>query len=479
MNALFQNKLNILLYILIPFVLLIIMVYTAINKAVLSKKEPKDIESDFNYGIEKLLRRYGVPGAAVAIIRESKVVCLKCYGFSDKRKKMAVDENTVFQAASISKSLTAWGVMKLWEKGLIDLDAPVEKYLTRWQLDGSKFDSNGITIRRILSHTAGLSIHGYAGYSPHKRLPTIEQSLSGMGIFAGKLKIIIQPGKKYKYSGGGFTLLQLLIEEITGITFEKYMEKEILKPLGMNESFYVLKEEQKRKMAKAYDVLGNEMPNYIFIEQAAAGLYTTLEDMTKFIQANLTMDNNVLSLSTRNTMFNSVTDGYGLGYATDKLSNGDKVVSHSGVNRGWRAHFAILPEKKDGIVILTNSDNGYNIIFDIMNVWIEWKTGEKLPAFAYMQVRRSLTLSIAATLIICAIIYSGVLLVNMLNGEYLAPITIGIPFVLIILALWWGAFYGKIIKGWYIAQFMPSGFSWISFAFTIWCLVIVLQNIFL
>jgi len=479
MNALLQNKLNIFLYISILFVLLLIIIYTAINKTVLSRKEPKGIESDFNCGIEKLLRRYRVSGAAVAIIREGKVVCLKCYGFSDKRKKVAMDQNTVFQVASISKSLTAWGVMKLWQNGLIDLDAPVEKYLTRWRFEGSKYDSSGITVRRILSHTAGLSIHGYAGYSPDKRLPTIEQSLSGNGTFNRKLAIVTQPGKKYKYSGGGFTLLQLLIEEITGMTFENYMKKEILNPLGMNSSFYALKDDQKSKVAKAYDVLGNEIPNYIFIEQAAAGLYTTLEDMTKFLQANIAMDNDVLHLNTRNTMFTPITDGYGLGYATDKLSNGDRVVSHLGINRGWCSHFAILPEKRDGIIILTNSDNGYNIIFDIMNIWIEWKTGKKLPAFAYMQIKRSITLSIAAILAICAVIYSGVLLVSMLNHEHFMPIAIELPAILVILALWWGTFYGKIIKGWYLAQFIPSGFDWISFAFTIWCLIIVLQNIFL
>ena len=127
-----------------------------------------------------------------------------------------VDGDTVFQAASISKTLTAWGVMRLVEQGALELDAPVGRYLTRWQLPPSPYNHDGVTIRRLLSHTAGLSLHGYPGIAPEQPLPTLEESLSGGHPGAEDVRVVSEPGTTYAYSGGGYTLLQLVVEEVTG-----------------------------------------------------------------------------------------------------------------------------------------------------------------------------------------------------------------------------------------------------------------------
>ena len=135
---------------------------------------------------------------------------------------------TGFNIDSISKTIAAWGVMKLVEEGKIDLDAPAENYITRWKLPESDFDSKKVTVRRLLSHTAGLSLHGYPGWTANDRLSTIEESLDGRNNGPGRVEMIIKPGTKWKYSGGGYTILQLIVEEVTGQKFEDYMQTQVL-----------------------------------------------------------------------------------------------------------------------------------------------------------------------------------------------------------------------------------------------------------
>ena len=175
--------------------------------------------------IPQLLEEFLVPGAAIAIIDDGKIILEKGYGYADIENKVKVDTRTGFNIGSISKTIAAWGVMKLVEEGKLDLDAPAEKYLTRWHLPESGFDSDGVTIRRMLSHTAGLSLHGYPGWWPSDRLSTIEESLDGRNNGPGRVEIIMEPGTQYRYSGGGFTIMQLIVEEVTGEKFEDYMQR--------------------------------------------------------------------------------------------------------------------------------------------------------------------------------------------------------------------------------------------------------------
>ncbi|SDC08800.1 Beta-lactamase [Pelagirhabdus alkalitolerans] len=173
---------------------------------------------------ETLLSKYKIPGAAISMIEDGQVTWMGTFGYADLDVNRKVDQNTVFQVASISKSVTALGVMKLVEDGLINLDDPIENYITRWQLPESEYDQKAITVRGLLSHTSGLSVGGgYPGYASNTQLPTLEQSLSGIGGGSKPVELEHEPGLRYSYSGGGYNLLQLMIEEVTGEDFHSYI----------------------------------------------------------------------------------------------------------------------------------------------------------------------------------------------------------------------------------------------------------------
>ena len=237
------------------------------------------------------MEKADVPGVAIALVQDGALTWTRGFGFADREKRMPVTSQTVFQVASISKSVAAWGVMTLAEQGQIDLDAPVERYLTRWHLpaaDSGVYDSE-VTTRRLLSHTAGLSLHGYPGFDPDSGpLPTLEANLSGATNGAGDVHVAFRPGTRWEYSGGGFTILQLLVEERSGKSFVDYMRQAVLEPLGMHSSSYDWLPGLRARTAVAYDRAGRRLPNYRFTELAAAGLYTTAEDLGRFVAAGLT-----------------------------------------------------------------------------------------------------------------------------------------------------------------------------------------------
>ncbi len=200
----------------------------------------------------------------------------------------AVDGNSLFQVASMSKWVTAWGVMTLVEQHRINLDAPVSRYLTRWHLPPSAFDNNAVTVRRLLSHTAGLTDGlGFLGYAPGHAPPTLEQELTRTrDLFPGANGIVrvgAQPGMAWRYSGGGYLILQLLIEEVTHEPFNDYMRDAVLRPLGMTESTFV--DPDPAHLADFYDNDGGRAIHYKFTALAAASLYTSVADMRRFLEA--------------------------------------------------------------------------------------------------------------------------------------------------------------------------------------------------
>jgi CubicO group peptidase (beta-lactamase class C family) len=188
--------------------------------------------------VGQAMRAHNVPGASVAVLKNGEVVWAKGYGMADPARGIPVTPDTVFDAASIAKPVTAWGIMTLVEDGLLDLDAPIEQYLTRWHLPPSEFDHSQITIRRILSHTAGLSTDGDVGVDPKAYVPTLEEALNGAVLGMNALHIAYPPGEDYHYSSIGYTLLEIAVEEVTGETFASYMQREVLDPLGMVNSAY-------------------------------------------------------------------------------------------------------------------------------------------------------------------------------------------------------------------------------------------------
>ena len=333
------------------------------------------------------LSQSNTPGAAVAVIQNGEIVVTKGYGLADVADTIAVTPETGFNVGSISKTIAAWGVMTLVEQGQLDLDEPVSTYLTRWRLPESEFDETGVTLRRLLSHTAGLSLHGYPGWGPDDELPTVEESLSGKTNGAGPVELIMEPGTQWKYSGGGYTLAQLIIEEATGLTFEDYVRDAVLRPLGMSNSDFHLSDELMARSSIAHDQQGQPTPNPRFTAQAAAGLHTTVEDLASFAAAALATGSGqepgrgVLSPSTVEMMMTPAAasnDTYGLGYGARLMASGHQGWGHGGANRGWIAYYVVVPDTGDGIVVLTNGSNGGAVHEPIVRTWDRWLSGRSL-----------------------------------------------------------------------------------------------------
>jgi CubicO group peptidase (beta-lactamase class C family) len=327
-----------------------------------------------------------VPGAVITFIKDGRIYYEKAFGYKNRQNKESMKTDTIFQAASISKTVTALGVMKLVEAGKLQLDEPVETYLTRWHIPDSKYDSNEVTVRRLLSHSAGISEGGDPGYPPGLGIPLIEQSLSGnkgnrYWIYNNRaVKLIDKPGTQWRYSGGGYSILQLVTEEVTGNDFSYYMDNEVLKKIKIINSSYSYNENMDGYLATPYSMLLAEIPNYIFTEKAAAGLYTTSGDLAAMIIELMNCYNGepnafVINKKTLAIMLEEETGitekrKMGLGFFITELENNRKTYGHRGTNKGWRVCYAFSPDTKDGIVILTNGNNGYSAIIDpLLDSW--------------------------------------------------------------------------------------------------------------
>jgi CubicO group peptidase (beta-lactamase class C family) len=334
------------------------------------------------------LARLGIPGAVIVSIENGQVGPVRAYGQALTESHAPMTAETVFQLASITKTVTAWGVLSLVERGAVDLDSPVESHLTRWHWPVSRFDSRGVTVRRLLSHTAGFSVHGYPGWPPDIGLPSLEESLDGMNNGAGRVELIQEPGAGFVYSGGGYTVLQLLVEEVTREPFAAFMAREVVGPLGMTSSSYLWRDDLRARTAGAYGSQGERLPNFLFTEEAAASLYATGPDLARFVVASMTgpagepPGRGVISpesVELARSPAPSTGGGYGLGVEIWPVSQG-QVVGHGGGNQGWRTRWVALPAQGVGLVILTNSENGQTLTNEVDCEWMR-RTAGGVPAW--------------------------------------------------------------------------------------------------
>ena len=317
------------------------------------------------------------PGLAVAFVHHGRVVWAAGYGVADRTTGQPVTATTRFQAASLSKPVTAWGVLRLVERGRIGLDEPIVGRLRRWRPPPSPFDADGITVRRLLSHTAGLSVHGYVGQTADRPPPSITASLAGETGDGFPVELLEAPGQRWLYSGGGYSLAQLLVEQLTGHPFADYMQAEVLKPLGMTASSF--RWSRTPQTARPHDADGGPVPDFAFAEQAAAGLVTTAPDLARFLAGALAgprgqpPGRGVLSPAGVRLALTAApaTDGrWGLGYGLGLTPGGDLLAYHEGANRGWRAGLALLPDRRAGIALLANGDAGSAPIDAVVQQWL-------------------------------------------------------------------------------------------------------------
>lgn len=315
-----------------------------------------------------------------------------------------VNDASRFQVASLSKWVSAWGVLSLVDAGKVDLDAPVGTYLSRWKLPVNEFDNSGVTVRRLLSHTAGLTDGlGYAGFAPGTEPQSLEESLTQAADASpgadGRVRVGIAPGTRWEYSGGGYTLLQLLIEEVSGLPFERYMHNIVFQPLGMTRSTYIIPEGEDDNLAESYDSKGATAPLLRFTSLAATSLYTTASDLTLFLQAHLpgadgappgrgVLKPATLALMRQPHGSQFGADIWGLGTMLFAPNNkGDFVIGHDGSNEPAINTTARLdPSTGDGIIILESGDP--LLATRLAGEWVFWHTGNLDFLMVMMNARR-------------------------------------------------------------------------------------------
>jgi CubicO group peptidase (beta-lactamase class C family) len=322
--------------------------------------------------VPAIMKDAKIKGVAVGLISGGKLVYAQGFGFADHAGKVLVTPDTVFLAASVAKPVAAWVALQLAAQGKIDLDQPVADVLSSWPLQPGKFDHRLITIRHLLSHTAGTSLGGYHGWTDYKELPTLEQSLAGKTNGRGSVEVVMQPGGKFQYSGGGYTLMQLAIERKLKRKYEVIAAENVFQPLRMSSSSVALTPAIVAAAAQGHGDDGNPVSTRYYVEQAPSTLTTTVNDFAKLMLAGMfAADGKTTSPLSKKQLVEMYTPvkategstpdfaGYGLGHFVRKLSDGSTAVGHDGRNQaGFRAMYAMRPENGDGIVFLSNSRSG-------------------------------------------------------------------------------------------------------------------------
>ncbi|WP_373523522.1 serine hydrolase domain-containing protein [Aquiflexum sp.] len=325
--------------------------------------------------LSKRMDHYKVPGLSIAVIKDRKLHWAKGYGISNKvsNEKVEVTNNTLFQAGSISKPLAALSVLKLAEEGVLDLDQDVNTYLRDWKIPYNDYTkTEKVTLKKILSHTSGLTGHGFPGYPVDKPLPTLIQVLNGEGN-TPRVTLDTIPGSIWRYSGGGYTVMEKVVEDVSGLGFAKVMHDIILQPLAMTNSTYVqpLSVNLESSASIAYNRKGVPIDGqwHNYPEQAAAGLWTTPTDLAKYcieVQDILAgKDNGILSKETIELMLTAVSNNWGLGPAL-KWEADSLIFQHGGKNEGFTTELMAFAHKGDGVIIMTNADNGRPLINEIL-----------------------------------------------------------------------------------------------------------------
>lgn len=242
------------------------------------------------WSLQQRMAAYGVPGVAIAVIRNGQPVLLAGYGLRDRDQAGAVDADTRFSVGSISKLVTAATALRLVAQGRLDLDRDVNDDLRGWKVPDDPRYAGVITLRMLLSHTAGLSVHGFADYLPDEALPSLEQTLRGQAPAknAPVLRLDV-PGARMRYSGGGTTIVQKLIEDVAGLPFAEQAQAQVLAPLVMTRSGFIAPAPGSANVAMAHDRSGAPVARprgwQSFPELAASGLWTSARDLATFVIA--------------------------------------------------------------------------------------------------------------------------------------------------------------------------------------------------
>jgi CubicO group peptidase (beta-lactamase class C family) len=316
-------------------------------------------------GIEQRLAELGIPGISLALFDGGEVVWARGYGLADVETGRPVTPETRFQAASISKPIAATAALDLVDDGLLTLDDDVNAFLTSWRVPANDLTAaTPVTLRALLTHTAGTTVHGFPGYGPGEEVPTAVGVLGGAGN-TDPVVVDLAPRTEERYSGGGYTVMQQMVEDVAGRPFAQVMAERVLTPLGMDHSTYEqpLPAALRPVAATGYRTDGAAVPGrfHTYPEQAAAGLWTTPTDLARWAlslgrTARGEGSHPVLAAETVAAMLtrDSVST-MGLGPA---LPHDGAYFGHNGANEGFRSLLVAQRGGDQGLAIMVNSDLG-------------------------------------------------------------------------------------------------------------------------
>ncbi len=328
------------------------------------------------YTLRQVMERFRVPGVSVAVIKDFEIHWAKGYGVADVEAGAAVENNTLFQAASISKPVAAMAVVRAVQDGRFSLDDDVNTILKSWRLPDSEFTrGHPVTPRALLSHTSGLGDgFGFPGYHPSAPRPTVVEILNGSKPSnVGPVLMERPPFTAFKYSGGGVTVMQLAMIDSFHEPYPGLLQRLVLGPIGMTDSTYEqpLSSERDTHAARAHSGGGRAMDTkwHVYPELAAAGLWTTSVDLAKFAieiqKAALGRSSKVLTQTSIREMLSPVGVGdYAVGLSVTKIGQG-WYFGHGGSNWGFQCDFIAHRLKGYGVAIMTNSDSGRPVIDEI------------------------------------------------------------------------------------------------------------------
>jgi CubicO group peptidase (beta-lactamase class C family) len=339
--------------------------------------------------LPQLMQTFRVPGLSIAVIDDYKIAWTKGYGTTEIDGKTPITTSTLFQAGSISKPVAAAGVLYLVEHGKLLLDEDVNKKLVTWKVPENEFTKDQkVTLRRLMSHSAGLTVHGFPGYAVGEPIPTLVQIFNGeKPANTDPIRVDFVPGTKFRYSGGGITIEQQLVIDVTGTPFPQFMQKTVLEKIGMKDSSYEQPLPGGRAALTASGTYsdGRSVAGkwHIYPEMAAAGLWTTPTDLAKFaIEIALSKQgksNRVLSQSMTQEMLKPQIERVGLGFFLGDDKNPDQF-GHNGADEGFQADLIMFSDSGKGLALMGNSDNFFSIasyVEDSVGKEYGWKSAPR------------------------------------------------------------------------------------------------------
>jgi CubicO group peptidase (beta-lactamase class C family) len=361
----------------VPLTLLLVLVLPGCGTD--SELDPERLDKV----VGDLMEEHGVPGVSLAVIDDFAVAYARSYGEAEPGRPAT--EDTLFQAASLSKPVAALVAAELAEQGRVDLEADVSTMLTSWTFPPSEFDQP-ITLRMLFAHRGGINVPGFPGYTLSESLPELDRLLLGVRNKNEPMRVITEPGTERHYSGGGYLIAQLAIEDHTQQLFEDIAETEVFDVLGMELSTFQLQyPEDRGVLAVGHRADGTEVAGggwHQYPETAAGSMWTTADEYAVLVadvmRSFIDDSGIVLDQSTAERLLDPE---FAAGFGVSR-EEGGIAIAHDGDNEGYKSEFAAVPHLGQGVVVLTNSDSGLEltaaVIDEVANMlswpWTGWST---------------------------------------------------------------------------------------------------------